>query len=194
MRRGEIRARPDAPRDHRHRARVGEEQPPGAALDHLVGHLHHHRDRAKPAHDPADADGVADGLSEPVLLRHLEVRDGRGIPTDLDLVDQVVGTVERRSPIAVRGHPVARAELFHQGARSAFGVPEPFGIDVVQRDLEGSVQLCIRAEVGDDAPGELDAARADDRHLRHGPNASTERFVRHRRRDRPARRPAIVCP
>ena len=59
-----------------------------------------HGDRAQPAHDPADAQRVADRLAQPEALRHVEVDHGRGAVTaDLERGDDVIGAGERRAAI-----------------------------------------------------------------------------------------------
>jgi hypothetical protein len=61
----------------------------------------------------------------------------------------------------------AGAGLLVDAAHQRFCVSEPVGVDVVERQLEPAVQLGESAQVGDDVTGELDAAGADERYLRH---------------------------
>ena len=182
VRRRQSRPAPDAPGHHRHRVRVVEQEPVGATLDHLVGHLDHDGDRAEAAHDPADADRVADRLAQPVLPRHVEVGPRRRVAADLDLVDQVVGAVERRCPRLVGRHVVPGVRSLDELPCREERVRETLVVDVVEGDLERSVQLVVRAQVREDAPRELDAARADDRDLRHGRESRTHRAPRRPRR------------
>ncbi len=52
-------------------------------------------------------------------------------------------------------------------------VGQTFGVDVVEGDLERPVQLLVRAQVREDPSRELDAARTDDRDLRHARESGT---------------------
>src|SRR5439155_23703516 len=122
--------------------------------------------RPQAAHDAPDPDRVGDRLTEPVALRDLEVAQRRLVPTDLDLVDQVVGAVEGARAVRVCRDTVAGVQPSDDLARRALSVAEPLLVDVVQRELERAGELRIRTEVGQDVPRELDAARADDRDLR----------------------------
>ena len=173
VRGGQARTAPDAPGHHRHRVRVVEQEAVGAPLDHLVGHLDHDGDRAETAHDAADADRVADRLAQPERLRDVEVGPRRRVPADLDLVDQVVGAVERGRPRLVRRDPVAGVRALDELVGREQRVGQAFGVDVVEGDLERPVQLLVRAQVREDPPRELDAARADDRDLRHARESGT---------------------
>jgi hypothetical protein len=60
---------------------------------HVLGQRRDHRDRAQATEDAADAESVADGLAHTVLGRDLEVGERRGVPPDLDLIDDVPGSV-----------------------------------------------------------------------------------------------------
>ena len=166
------RPRPDAPWHHCHRVGVVEEEDARTAFGHLVRHLDHNGDCAKASHDSADADRVRDRLAQSILLRDLEIREGCLVPPDLDLVDDVVGTVERRSGRLVRGHQVPGLRSLDLVSGGALRVREPLGVDVVQRDVEGAVELLVGAEVGDDASGELDAPCPQDGDIRHVRKAS----------------------
>ena len=182
VRGGQARTAPDAPGHHRHRVRVVEQEAVGAPLDHLVGHLDHDRDRAETPHDAADADRVADRLAQPERLRDVEVGPRRRVPADLDLVDQVVGAVERRRPRLVRRDPVPGVRALDELVGREERVGQAFGVDVVEGDLERPVQLLVRAQVREDPPRELDAARADDRDLRHAASLAPDRAGRRPRR------------
>ena len=120
---GQRRPRPDAPRHHRHRVGVVEQQRAGGrALRDLVGHLDHDRDRAQPAEDAADADRVGDRLAHAERRGDLEVGDGGLVAAHLDLVDEVVGAVEgaRRSAWAPTAYPAPNRSTSWFAARSAY--------------------------------------------------------------------------
>ena len=63
----------DRPAIHRHRIDVLQEDRIRTMLLHQPAVFEKHRNRAKSAHDAADAEGIADRLAESVLLRNLEV-------------------------------------------------------------------------------------------------------------------------
>ena len=164
---GERRSRPDAPGHHGHWVGVVEQQAVRIELGHLLAHGHHHRDRAEPSHDPADTDRVGDRLAHPVLLGDLEVGERGSVPAHLDLVDDVVGTLEGRASLGEGHHLVARAGLLDQPLRGSLGDREALRVDVVQGDPERAVELFVGTQIGQDVAGELDAPGADDRDLRH---------------------------
>lgn len=127
-----------------------------------------HRDRAQASHDPADAERVGDRLPHAVAPRDLEIDHGGREPADLDLVDRVRGPRERGATVGERGDAVAGAGAAHDRCGRAIRVGEALGVDVVEGDLELAVDLGVGAEVGDDVPGELDAAGSDDDDPPHG--------------------------
>ncbi len=89
--------------EHRHRVRVVEEEDVRADLLHRPPEIEHHRDGAQGAHDAADAQGVADRLAQTVALRDLEVdHRRRPVAADLDHVDRVVRSIQRRAQIGGR--------------------------------------------------------------------------------------------
>ena len=73
----------------------------------------------------------------------------------------------------MRRDPVAGVRALDELVGRELRVRQAFGVDVVQGDLERPVQLLVRAQVREDPPRELDAARADDRDLRHGRESGT---------------------
>ena len=89
----------------------------------------------------------------------------RSVPVDLDLVDDVVGALDGGEPVDRGGDRGPGAGLGADPLGDRLGMREPFGVDVVQRQLELAVQLGEAAQVGDDVAGELDAAGADERSL-----------------------------
>ena len=95
-------------------------------------------DRAQRAEDAADAERVADRLAQAVAGRDLEVAQGRGVPADLDRVDDVVGAVQRGAAVerapSMRRPRAERASA--SSARQRLGGREPLGVDVVQGDLD----------------------------------------------------------
>ena len=66
----------ERPAQHRHRVGVVQEDRLGAQLVHVVGDGRHHRDGAQRAEDPADPEGLGDGLAQPVALGDLEIDAG----------------------------------------------------------------------------------------------------------------------
>ena len=87
------------------------------------------------AEDAADAERVGDRLPQAVAGRDLEVEQRRRVTADLDHVEHVVGSLERRAPIEVRADRRRGAALAGDVARHRLGGREPVGVDVVQRDL-----------------------------------------------------------
>jgi hypothetical protein len=150
------------PAVHRHRVHVVEMQHVGAQLLHVVEHLLHHRDGAQGAHDPADAERVGDRLTQPVLLRDLEVdHRRRPVPADLDHADRVVGTVECGSPVGGRHHRRVRAESGCDPMSDLLARRETHGVDVVQDDLARR-QFGVREDVAHQVAGEDRATGADE--------------------------------
>ena len=163
---GERRALPHRPREHRHRVGVVEQDRVRAQLGHVVRDVDEHGDRPQPAKHAPDPDCVADRLAQPVPLGDLEVAQ-RGVEAaNLDLVDDVVGVVERRPPIEVSADLKLRAGLVVDVAGDPLGRVEPLFVDVVERDRRPR-ELRELAHVGQQDPCELDAARADKRDVRH---------------------------
>ena len=71
----------------------------------------------------------------------------------------------RRSVVAVTVAPAPVCAEIRRASRSAWR--QPLGADVVQREVQVTAELRVAAQVGHDVPGELDAARADERYLDH---------------------------
>jgi hypothetical protein len=173
------------PGKHGHRVAVVEQVGVLAHLDHVLGDLHDHRDRAQAAEDPADTEGVTDRLPHPVARRDVEVQPGRVVPADLDLVDHVPGVPQRRAPVEMRAHHGTGPGLRGDPAGQDLGVPEPLGADVVQGELQAAAQLGVAAQVGHDVAGELNAAGADERDLDHSSTVSHCGLLRARPRINP---------
>jgi hypothetical protein len=91
---------------------------------------------AQSAHDPADTEGVTNGLTEPVALRDLEVDNGRGlVAADLEHGDHVIGSIERSAAIRGRLHrrrgiDCSRGLLGDDSARLEASL-----VDVVEADV-----------------------------------------------------------
>ena len=134
---------------------------------HVVPDPHDHGDGPKPPEDAADPDRVADRLTQPVLLRDLEVAERRRVSANLDLVDGVRGSLQSSSAIPVSLNGVPRPYPADDGLRCPGRIRESLLVDVVEDDREAAVELAVRAQVGHDVPSELDAARSDDHHPSH---------------------------
>ena len=96
------RARVDEPAEHRHRVRVVEEPRRGAEVGHLVPSASMWSARSQRPEDAADAERVGDRLPKPEAGRDLEVEQRGRVTADLNHVQDVVGTLERRAPVEVR--------------------------------------------------------------------------------------------
>jgi hypothetical protein len=96
-----------------------------------------------------------------VPKRDLEIEQCRPMHPDLDHVDDVVRTLERRRPIEMRRDRGRSTEGAVRPTSDRLGSLEALGVDVVQRDL------CVRQfREGEDVPQEvlreLDAAGTDE--------------------------------
>ena len=100
---------------------------------------------------------------------------GRGVAADLHLVDHILRAGQRLRAVTGHGHHGSRAGLRDDLADQPPGKVEPFGADVMQRKLELARELGVSAQIGDDVAGELDAAGADERNLRHARKCSIKR-------------------
>jgi hypothetical protein len=152
-----------------HRHRVGVVEQPGVRADraHVRRDALQHRKRAQRPEDPADADGVADGLPQPVPGGHLEVPDGRGVHAHLDGVDDVVGAVQRGPPVEAGGDLRGGAELLGGTAGDRLGRLQPLRVDVVQGERR-LFELIEGQEVGEELPGEDHTAGTEERDHSHG--------------------------
>ena len=120
-----------------------------------------HREGPQAAEDAADADGVADGLVQAVLLRNVEVAHRRVVHADLDDVDDVVGTVEGPATVGGGHHLRLRARRAGGGVGDRLGGLQALGVDVVQHHAHRT-EFGEREDVAEQLAGELDAACADD--------------------------------
>ena len=155
------------PRQHRHRVRVVEEIGVWAVRNHVAGEPDDDRNRAQPAEDATDAKGVSDRLTDPVAGGDVEV-DACGVVTaDLDLVDHVGRSVERRLPLEVGAHLGSRSALADDPSRQILRESQPVLPDVMQRDLDLVAELREAAQVRYDVACEFDAACADEGDLDH---------------------------
>src|SRR5450759_3501654 len=166
-------ARVDRPGQHRHRVAVVEQVCVGRHCGQVFADLGQHRDRPQAAEDAADADGVRDGLADAVPRGDVEVRAGRTVSADLDLVHHIVRALDCREPVDAGGDLRARIALDADPLGHRVGVTQPLGVDVVQRQLEIPVQLAEAAQVCDDVTGELDASGPDEGNFNHAENYCT---------------------
>ena len=89
---------------HGHRVRVVEQPGVGAHLRHVPRDVGQDREGPQAAEDSADADGVGDGLIQPVARRDLEVAHRGLVHADRDDVDDVVRAVECAPAVAGGDH------------------------------------------------------------------------------------------
>ena len=124
-----------------------------------------HRHAAQRAQDAAGTDAVADGLTDAVPLRDLDVVLHRIEAADRERGDDEVGAVERPAPVAfgLHGHRDAApagdlgAEILHE--------LHALGVEIVQHDVR-VVQRRRVGEVGEEARRPVIAPAADDRDVR----------------------------
>ncbi len=83
----------------RQRVRVVEQPGIRADLGHVAGDAQDDRHGPQAAKDAAHADRVGDGVAQPEPARDREVDLGRPGASDLDRVDDEVGTTEGRAPV-----------------------------------------------------------------------------------------------
>jgi hypothetical protein len=152
---------------HRHRVGVVEQPGVRAQLTDVRGDARQHREGTQRAEDAADADGVRDGLAQPVLRRDLEVAHGRRVHPDLDRVDHEVGAVEHRPPVQAGGHHRIRAELLRDPPGDRLRRLQPFRVDVVQGQRH-AFELVERKDVGEQFAGEDHAAGTEESDHSHG--------------------------
>ena len=169
------------PGEHGHGIGVVQEQGVRADLLHVPGKVRHDGNGAQGAHDAADAQGVADGLAQAVLLGHLKVDDGAGVvQAHLNGVDDEV-----RAPQGVLAvlHPQVGTRFCHSrplvwlhGLQDGLALLEALPVDVVQG--EGAVpQLGHAHAVADDVAGKDGAARAHKGNLHRKGTSSACFFV-----------------
>jgi hypothetical protein len=107
-----------------------------------------------------------------VALQHLEL--GNRLSDPAEHIGNLAAVERGRSRLVGRDR-VPRVRSLHELVGREQHVREALGVDVVEGDLQGPVKFLVRAQIREDAPRELDAARADDRDLRHGRESGSRR-------------------
>ncbi|OQA87503.1 MAG: hypothetical protein BWY31_00671 [Lentisphaerae bacterium ADurb.Bin242] len=156
-----------------HRHRIGVVQEPGVRADflHVVRKVQHDGNRPEGAEDAADAEGVGDGLAQPVFFRDLEVDHGRGlIAAHLNGIDHEMGSLESFLPVGraqVSGDLRASLiDVFIQVLQNGQGFLQAVRIDVVQRDF-GILKRFPAHAISKHVLGENSAARSHESDFRH---------------------------
>src|SRR5215216_7682073 len=147
-----------------HGVRVVQEQRFRTKLSHLACQVEHEGYRSQAPEDSTDTHRIGDRLLQAVLLRDLEVEEGRLVHPDLDHVHYEIGPLERRPPVEMLLHFRTCAELIRGPAGHHAGGLEALGIYVVQGD-GGPVQLGEAQGVGQEVLGKDDAPRANKGYL-----------------------------
>jgi hypothetical protein len=124
-------SRVHAPRHHRHRVRVVQQEGVRRELVQVVADPHHQRDRPQAPHDAADAQGVGDRLTHAEAPRDLEVGHGGPVPAHLDLVDREVHTLERGTALHLGLDLVPGVGPADDRLRCATRVGKTFLVDIV---------------------------------------------------------------
>src|SRR6185312_3831442 len=101
-------------------------------LVEVVADAHRDGNGAEPAEDAADPDRVGDRLTDPVLLRDVEIHEGMPVPPYLDLVDDIVRARHGGSALGAGLHPVPGGGPPHDRPGGALRVRETLRVDVVQ--------------------------------------------------------------
>ena len=156
--RGRLRDRPD---EDRQRVRVVQQPGIGTHLGHVPGDAEDDRNGAQGAEDATDADRVGDRVPEAEPGRDVEVDLGRAGSTDLDRVDDEVGTTERRAPVKMGRDRRLGVERRGGPVSHPLSGRETIGVDVVEGDVRGP-QGRAREDVAEEVLRELDAAGADE--------------------------------
>ena len=168
------------PGEHGHGVGVVQEQGVRANLLHVPGKVRHDGNGAQGAHDAPDAQGVADGLAQAVLLGHLKVDDGAGVvQAHLNGVDDEVrppqGVLAVFHPQVALDFAIAALGLAH-GLQDGLALLEPLPVDVVQG--KGAVpQLGHAHAVANDVAGKDGTARAHKGNLHRKGTSSACFFV-----------------
>ena len=149
------------PTVHRHGVGVVEQPGMWAEFGHVRADGEQNGDRAQGAEDGAHPARVGDRLPQAVLLRDLEVRQGRFVHADLDHVDGEIGALESAAAIEMGFDLRRRAQLLVGPLGHRFGGGETLAVYVVQRD-GGVGQLGEREYVAEQVACELDTAGADE--------------------------------
>ena len=156
---------------HGHGIRVVQKPCVRADLLHVPRKVGQDGDRPQRAHDPADAQRVADGLAQAELLRDLKVRDGAGVvAADLNGIDDEIRAAQRLFAVfraKIGGNAgVAALRLVHSGQDiAAFG--QTHGINVVKRQLTVPQGLRTHA-VAQNIAGKNGASGTHKCNFRHG--------------------------
>ena len=157
----------DGPAVHGHGVHVLEEGHIRADLFHIAAHSQHHRDGAQRAHDAADAEGVGDGLAQPVLLGDFKVDDGaRPVAAHLEHADRVVGAVQRGPPVQRGLQGGLDAEVVGDLVRHDLRRAQPHRVDIHQAD-GGIGERRIAQDVAQQVLGKDRAARAEESNFGH---------------------------
>ena len=146
---------------HRHGVRIVDELGLRAQLARVGRDLFIGSDRAEEAEHTTRAQGVADGLVDPVAARDLNVVPVGLHPAHLEGDDDDVGLAQGLAPVRGLLHRGAEPMMLHQ---LAGGVPHPGqtrGVDVHQRE-GGGTQSGEAEQVADQPKGEDEAAGSDD--------------------------------
>ncbi len=157
----------DSPAVHGHRVDVVEESDSGAQFFHVAAHVQQDGDGAQGAHDATDAQGVANGLAQPVLLGDFKINHRAGlVASHLEHADSIVGTIQGRPAVGGGfdgGMGIQeRGDLVRHRLRSA----QTFLVNVVQADGR-ACQLRKTENVAQQVLGKDGAASTDESDLGH---------------------------
>ena len=128
------------PGEHGHGVGVVQEQGVRANLLHVPGEVRHDGNGAQGAHDAPDAQGVADGLAQAVLLGDFKVDDGAGlVEAHLDGVYHKLGAPQGLLAVlhAQIGfqHSPALVDILVDGGQNAVALVQPLAVNVIQGNL-----------------------------------------------------------
>ena len=119
---------------------VGVVQKPGVRADflHISREIQHHRNRSQRAEYAANAQGIGNGLFQPVFFRNFKIRDGTWIVSShLDGIDHIICPAKRLPSVfsaevflnVCLGTVIAVNSLQHHG-----GLVQPHCVDIVEGD------------------------------------------------------------
>ena len=168
----------DRPAADRHWIHVLEQPGIRAELLHVAAEREQDRNRAKPAHDAADAERVGDRLPQAELLRYLEVDDcSRPVTADLEHRHDVVRSVDRLALVERRPDPGLRPELLHETTGDDVRGLEAVLVDVHEDELRRVAQRRVGEDVRHQVLREHGRAGPDESDRRHCPRFTlTERL------------------